>query len=63
MRRRRRTSSRNRRRTRSELQCSLKQQWNMVVLAGQDNCFLPVEEEEEEDENKQQEENEIRTTM
>ena len=37
----------------------------MVVLAGQDNCFLPVKEEkeEEEDENKQQEETEIRTTM
>ena len=35
----------------------------MVVLVGQDNCFLPVEEEEGEDENKQQEENEIRTTM
>ena len=63
MRRRRRTSSRSRRRTGSELQCSLKPQWNMVVLVGQDNCFLPVEEEEGEDENKQQEENEIRTTM
>ena len=33
----------------------------MVVLVGQDNCFLSVEEEEE-DENKQQE-NKIRTTM
>ena len=55
----------------SKLQCSLKQQWNMFVLVGQDNRFFPVEqdeeeeeeEEEEEDENKQQEENEIRTTM
>ena len=62
---------RRRRRTGSKLQCSLKQQWNMFVLVGQDNRFFPVEqdeeeeeeEEEEEDENKQQEENEIRTTM
>ena len=40
----------------SELQCSIKQQWNMVVLVGIDNRFFPVEEEEEEEEeeNKQQ---------
>ena len=55
----------------SEQQCSLTQQWDIVVLVGQGNCFFPVNEEEEEekkekveeDENMQQEEDEIRTTM
>ena len=47
----------SRRRTGSQLQCSFKQQWNMVGLVSINNRSFPVEEEEEEDEN------EIRTTM